>query len=66
MIRRNRELFQNHTVRKTRLDLNEIVRDVAILARARLQANHAAFTKALAELPAIDGDRVELQQLLLN
>ena len=67
VIRRNRELFTHHTVQKAPLDINWIIREVALLARTRLQGNQVALAPSLAaELPAVYGDRVELQQVLLN
>jgi PAS domain S-box-containing protein len=66
VIRRNRELFQNRNVRKARLDTNEVVKEVGVLTRTRFQGGRVAFTTNLADLPEIDGDRVELQQMLLN
>ena len=67
IIRRNRELFRHHTVQMTALDLNTIFRDVESLARSRLQAgNVRLITTAGADVPPVHGDRVELQQVLLN
>jgi signal transduction histidine kinase len=67
IIRRNRELFRHHTVQMTALDLNMIIRDVESLARSRLQAgNVRLITIGGADVPPVHGDRVELQQVLLN
>ena len=67
IIRRNRELFRHHTIQLTPLDLNAIVRDVESLARSRLQAaNVTLITSIERDMPAVYGDRVELQQVLLN
>ena len=67
VIRRNRELFRHHAVQKAPLDINWIIREVTLLARTRLQVNHVALATSLAaRLPAVSGDRVELQQVLLN
>jgi signal transduction histidine kinase len=67
IIRRNRELFRHHTVHMILLDLNSIIRDVESLARSRLQSgNVTLITSVGADVPAVYGDRVELQQVLLN
>ena len=67
IIRRNRELFRHHTIQMTLLDLNAIIGDVEALARSRLQAgNVTLLTSIERDIPAVYGDRVELQQVLLN
>lgn len=67
LMHRNRELFQNHTVEKLLLNVNSVVRDVALLARTRLQNSQIALRLTLDDgLPAVFGDRVELQQVILN
>jgi signal transduction histidine kinase len=67
IIRRNRELFRHHTVQMTTLDLNVIIRDVELLARSRLQVGSVRLITAVgADVPPVYGDRVELQQVLLN
>jgi len=67
IVRRNRELFRHHTIQMTALDLNAIIRDVESLARLRLQASNVRLiTTVGADLPPVYGDRVELQQVLLN
>jgi len=66
-IRRNRDLFRHNTVQKEPIDIGDLVRQVAALAGPRLQGNQIALTTSLAAgLPVITGDRVELQQVLLN
>jgi PAS domain S-box-containing protein len=67
IIRRNRELFRHHSVKKLPLDLNDVVGEVALLAGAHLSAHRVRLETRLAdELPAVLGDRIELCQLLLN
>jgi PAS domain S-box-containing protein len=67
IIRRNRELFRHRAVQKSALDLNAVISEVEILARTRLQASQITLATVLAPyLPAVNGDRVELQQVLLN
>jgi len=67
IIRRNRELFRHHTVQMTLLDIRDVIRDVETLARARLQSGNVRLITVVAEeVPPVYGDRVELQQVLLN
>jgi PAS domain S-box-containing protein len=67
VISRNRELFNDRTVQKVPTDLNEVVRDVSVLVRQRIQANRIVFTTSAPDvLPLVNADRVELQQVLLN
>ncbi|MGH9254099.1 MAG: PAS domain-containing protein [Vicinamibacterales bacterium] len=67
VIRRNHELFRHHAVQKAPFDINGIIRDVAVLARTRLQGSQVMLvTSPAASLPAVEGDRIELQQVLLN
>ena len=67
IIRRNRELFQHRAVEKVPVDINTVIRDVAVLTRSHLQHTQVALETDLASgLPSILGDRLELQQVLLN
>lgn len=64
---RNRELFRHHTVQKQLVGINSVVAEVAVLARARLQHSSVTLETTLENgLPDVLGDRVELQQVLLN
>jgi PAS domain S-box-containing protein len=67
LIRRNRELFRLHTVRKEPIDINAVVGEVALLARQRLQNSQVSLIACLTpDLSAVHGDRLELEQVLLN
>jgi signal transduction histidine kinase len=49
------------------VDLNEATREVIALSRSELQKNQAILSPELADgLPTIAGDRVQLQQVILN
>ena len=49
------------------VDLNEVIRDVVKLMRSDLINRNVTVDTDLAQkLPAITGDRVQLQQVLLN
>jgi C4-dicarboxylate-specific signal transduction histidine kinase len=67
VIRRLGALFRRGEPSLAPLDLNDVVRDTLEIVRTSLQTRHIAVHMALApELPALDGDRVQLQQMLLN
>jgi PAS domain S-box-containing protein len=67
VIQRNRELFRHHTVQKQPLEINEVIRDVLALSKTRLESSHVWLGALLPQgLPPVEGDRVELQQVLLN
>ena len=49
------------------MDLNEVTREVIALSMGELQRNHVVLRLELAEdLPTVDGDRVQIQQVVLN
>jgi PAS domain S-box-containing protein len=67
VIKRLRALFSNDELTLEWLDLNEVTREVVALAASDLQRNRAAVQLELAEdLPVIRGDRIQLQQVILN
>jgi PAS domain S-box-containing protein len=67
VLSRIRELFKKAPPRKERLDLNEAVREVVVLTRSEALKNQISVKAQLADgLPSVEGDRVQLQQVLLN
>ena len=67
VIHRLRELFKKGETQYQPLDLNELVQDTLRLAHTNLLSNRVTVHSKLSlDLPAIDGDRVQLQQVLLN
>jgi PAS domain S-box-containing protein len=67
VIGRLRELFKKAPPRKEHLDLNEAVQEVIVLTSREALRNGISVTTQLAEgLPRVEGDRVQLQQVLLN
>lgn len=67
MIQRNRELFRHRTVRSVPLDINDVIGEARSLAGWRLSDSNVSIESILARnLPVVSGDRVELQQVLLN
>src|SRR5882762_6866862 len=67
VIGRIRELIKKAPSRKDRVDINEAIREVIELTRGEAAKNGASVQTALGEgLPLIEGDRVQLQQVVLN
>jgi signal transduction histidine kinase len=67
VIARIRALARKATPEKERLDLNGAIKEVLTLAKGELLKNRIAVRTQLREdLPSIFGDRVQLQQLVLN
>ncbi|MBB5464936.1 PAS domain S-box-containing protein [Paraburkholderia sp. CI2] len=67
VIGRIRELIRKAPPRKERMDLNEAIREVIELTRGEAMKRGASVQTQLAGgLPHIEGDRVQLQQVLLN
>jgi hypothetical protein len=64
---RVRQLAKRAPGERSLLDLRDIVKDVLILARSELFARCVSIHTDLPEdLPSVSGDRVQLQQVLLN
>ncbi|HEY7868141.1 MAG TPA: ATP-binding protein [Methylomirabilota bacterium] len=67
VISRLRALLKKGELDHVLLDLNEIVRDVAELVRSDMVFRHVPMTLDLDPgLPQVRGDRVQLQQVILN
>jgi PAS domain S-box-containing protein len=67
VITRLRALFANKSAAAELVDLNEATREVIALSRAELERNGVITRIELKdELPAVMGDRVQLQQVILN
>ncbi|MGF6660703.1 PAS domain S-box-containing protein [Paraburkholderia atlantica] len=64
---RIRQLVRKAPRRRERVDLNEAIREIAELVQGEAKKSGARLKMQLAEaLPLIEGDRVEMQQVLLN
>jgi PAS domain S-box-containing protein len=67
VISRTRALFKKADTTKERLDLNETIKEVMILAQSEVQRNRVSLQTQLADdLPPIMGDRTQVQQVMLN
>jgi PAS domain S-box-containing protein len=67
VIARLRALFSKQEAATELVDLNEAIREVIALSLSELQANRVILRSELAEaLPPVIGDRVQLQQVILN
>jgi signal transduction histidine kinase len=67
VIARIRTLFKKAETSKELLDLNEAIREVVVLTRSEMDKKEVGLRLELAvELPAILGDRVQLQQVMVN
>jgi PAS domain S-box-containing protein len=67
IIDRVKLLFRKGVAAKERLDVNEVIREMEILLHNEAtQHSVSVQTKLAADLPLIAGDRVQLQQVLMN
>jgi signal transduction histidine kinase len=67
VIDRIRALVKKAPPRKDRLDINEIILEVIALTRSEVHRNRVALqVPLLSDLPPISGDRIQLQQVILN
>jgi len=67
VIRRLRTLFRKGEVQRETINLNELATDVLKLMNSQL-VNHdvRVHTELAADLPLVDADRVQMQQVLIN
>ena len=66
VIKRLRSLMKRQAPRKGSLSINEAILEVIALAQAELRRSHILVGTRLADLPRVLGDKVQLQQVLLN
>ena len=67
VIARVRTLFTKHELATESVDLNGAAREVTALLLGELQRNRVSLQLELAEeLPTVTGDRIQLQQVILN
>jgi signal transduction histidine kinase len=62
-----RAIFKKGALNRTSFDVNDLVRESLALVRADLQKHRILVqAEADAQLPPVSGDRIQLQQVLLN
>src|SRR6267142_2803446 len=67
IISRIRQLFKKETPQRELVDINEVVREMIVLLRSEAtRYNISVRTELAAELSPVLGDRVQLQQVLMN
>jgi C4-dicarboxylate-specific signal transduction histidine kinase len=67
VILRLRNFFNASGGEKISLQINEVVESIVMLVRHELERNHILLKTELSErLPTVEGDSVQLQQVLLN
>ena len=67
VLSRIRALFKKDPPARNWLDINEVIQELMVLVHAEAQKLHVPIRTELAmELPKVRGDRVQLQQVVLN
>jgi PAS domain S-box-containing protein len=67
IVSRVRLLFKKGTPQRELVDLNEVIREMIILLRSETSRySVSVFSDLAANLPQVMGDRVQLQQVLMN
>src|SRR5437879_6658889 len=67
IISRTRLLFKKGTSQRELVDVNEIIREMIVLLRGEATRHNITVRMELAaNLPRIMGDRVQMQQVLMN
>jgi PAS domain S-box-containing protein len=67
IINRVRLLFQKGTPQREWVDVNEVIREMIVLLRSEAtRYNISVRTELAADLPQVMGDRVQLQQVMMN
>jgi PAS domain S-box-containing protein len=67
VIERIRALSKKRAFETVRLDINQVINDVIALIRGELNVHGISLRLELgASLPPIDGDRIQLQQVIMN
>ncbi|MBN2124047.1 MAG: hypothetical protein JW821_07125 [Deltaproteobacteria bacterium] len=67
VIRKIRSMLKREPIRFAPLDLNDVIQDVLSMVRGDSLLRQLSITTDFAlDLPAVSGDRVQLQQVILN
>jgi C4-dicarboxylate-specific signal transduction histidine kinase len=67
IISRVRQLFKKGTTERELVDVNEVIREMVVLLRGEAaRQNISVRTELAVDLPPVMGDRVQLQQVMMN
>ena len=66
IISRVRMLFKKGTAQRALVDVNEIIQEMIVLLRSEATRYSISIRTELSDLPQVMGDRVQLQQVLMN
>jgi PAS domain S-box-containing protein len=67
VISRMRSLFKKASTANERLDINGVIEEAVILAQSEVQRHRVSLQTQLAsDLPLVMGDRIQLEQVILN
>ena len=67
IVSRTRSLFKKNSTERELVDINEVIREMVVLLHSEAARYSISFrTDLAADLPQLLGDRVQLQQVLLN
>src|SRR5437879_5836860 len=66
IVGRTRLLFRKSTPQRELVDVNEVIREMIVLLRSEATRYSISVRTELADLPQVMGDRVQLQQVLMN
>jgi len=66
IVSRTRLLFKKGTPQWELVDINEIIREMVALMRSEVTRHSISVRTELADIPRVTGDRVQLQQVVMN
>jgi C4-dicarboxylate-specific signal transduction histidine kinase len=66
IISRIRLIFQKGTLQRESVDVNQVIREMIVLLQHEASRHSISVRTELTDIPWITGDRVQLQQVLMN
>jgi C4-dicarboxylate-specific signal transduction histidine kinase len=66
IISRVRLTFTKNTLQRESVDVNEVIKEMIVLLRNEASRYSISFRTELSDIPPIMGDRVQLQQVMMN
>jgi len=67
IIKRVRNMVSKHEIRMSRVDLNEVLKDVEDLISHETRRNGIKIVRELApDLPPVNADRIQIEQIMMN